>query len=143
MKQRILLLTVVIAAISLAVHAARLGSLKSDDTVFTPADDVAAPSVTTKDGFPVFEIRVPDGFLEVQVRASLANFEPGFLLKDGANFVLNYVSKVILGMVSPLLGLVTSYQEQIEWHLRIVSLLVGLLVCILSLVSMVRKLRRR
>jgi hypothetical protein len=91
----------------------------------------------------LFEIRVPDGFLEVQVRASLANFEPGFLLKDGANFVLNYVSKVILGMVSPLLGLVTSYQEQIEWHLRIVSLLVGLLVCILSLVSMVRKLRRR
>jgi hypothetical protein len=56
---------------------------------------------------------------------------------------IDYVSKAILGMVSPLLGLVTSYQEQIEWHLRVASLLVGLLVGILSLVGMVRKLRRR
>jgi uncharacterized membrane protein len=56
---------------------------------------------------------------------------------------IDYVSKAILGMVSPLLGLVTSYQEQIEWHLRVASLLVGLAVGIMSLVSMVRKLRRR
>ena len=56
---------------------------------------------------------------------------------------LDYVSKAILGMASPLLGLVTSYQEQIEWHLRVASLLVGLLVGIMSLVSMVRKLRRK
>ncbi|MCX6864737.1 MAG: hypothetical protein NTV46_00715 [Verrucomicrobia bacterium] len=56
---------------------------------------------------------------------------------------IDYVNKAILGMVSPLLGLVTSYQEQIEWHLRVASLLVGLLVGIMSLVSMVRKLRKR
>jgi len=56
---------------------------------------------------------------------------------------IDYVNKAILGMVSPLLGLVTSYQEQIEWHLRIASLLVGLLVGIMSLVSMIRKLRRK
>jgi hypothetical protein len=56
---------------------------------------------------------------------------------------IDYVSKAIIGMASPLLGLVTSYQEQIEWHLRIASLLVGLLIGILSLVSMVRKLRRK
>jgi hypothetical protein len=56
---------------------------------------------------------------------------------------IDYVSKAILGMVSPLLGLVTSYQEQIEWHLRAASLLVGLLVGIMSLVSMVRKIRRK
>jgi hypothetical protein len=56
---------------------------------------------------------------------------------------IDYVSKAILGMVSPLLGLVTSYQEQIEWHLRAASLLVGLLVGIMSLVSMVKKMRRR
>ena len=55
---------------------------------------------------------------------------------------IDYVSKAILGMVSPLLGLVTSYQEQIEWHLRVASLLVGLLVGIMSLGSMVRKMRR-
>jgi len=56
---------------------------------------------------------------------------------------IDYVSKAFIGMTSPLLGLVTSYQEQIEWHLRAASLLVGLLVGILSLVSMVRKMRRK
>ena len=56
---------------------------------------------------------------------------------------LDYVSKAIIGTASPLLGVITSYQEQIEWHLRFASLLVGLLVGILSLVSMVRKLRRK
>ena len=50
---------------------------------------------------------------------------------------IDYVSKAIVGMASPLLGLVTSYQEQIEWHLRVASLLVGLAVGIMSLVSMV------
>ena len=53
------------------------------------------------------------------------------------------VSKAFFGMASPLLGLITSYQEQIEWHLRVGSLLVGLAVGIVSLVSMVRKLRRK
>ena len=56
---------------------------------------------------------------------------------------LDYVCKAILGTASPVLGVITSYQEQIEWHLRIASLMVGLLVGILSLVSMVRKMRRR
>ena len=56
---------------------------------------------------------------------------------------IDYVRKAIVGTASPLLGVITSYQEQIEWHLRAASLLVGLLVGILSLVSMVRKLRRK
>ena len=56
---------------------------------------------------------------------------------------LDYVSKAIIGTASPVLGVITSYQEQIEWHLRLASLLVGLMVGILSLVSMVRKLRRK
>jgi hypothetical protein len=56
---------------------------------------------------------------------------------------IDYVRKAIVGTVSPLLGVITSYQEQIEWHLRAASLLVGLLVGILSLVAMVRKLRRK
>ena len=56
---------------------------------------------------------------------------------------LDYVSKAIIGTASPLLGVITSYQEQIEWHLRLASLLVGLIVGILSLVSMVRKLKRK
>jgi hypothetical protein len=40
-------------------------------------------------------------------------------------------------------GLVTSFQEQIEWHLRVASLLVGLAVGIMSLLAMVRKWRGR
>ena len=56
---------------------------------------------------------------------------------------IDYVSKAFVGMASPLLGLVTSYQEQIEWHLRAASLLVGLAVGIMSLVSMVKKMKRK
>jgi hypothetical protein len=56
---------------------------------------------------------------------------------------LDYVGKAIVGMGSPLVGVVTSFQEQIEWHLRIASLLVGLAVGLMSLVAMVRKLRRK
>ena len=56
---------------------------------------------------------------------------------------IDYVFKAIVGTASPVLGVITSYQEQIEWHLRIISLLVGLAVGIMSLVSMVRKVRRK
>jgi hypothetical protein len=55
----------------------------------------------------------------------------------------DYVSKAIVGIASPVVGVITSFQEQIEWHLRIASLLVGLAVGVMSLVSMLRKLRRR
>lgn len=93
MKQRTIILSLALLGVvsSVFVQGERLGNLSSDSLVFTPADEINAPSVTTKDGFPVFEIRVPDGYTEVQVRASLTNFEPGFLLKDGPDYVLNYI----------------------------------------------------
>ena len=56
---------------------------------------------------------------------------------------LDYVSKAIVGIASPVLGVITSLQEQIEWTLRVASLLVGLAVGIMSLVGMARKLRRK
>jgi hypothetical protein len=58
------------------------------------------------------------------------------------NIDLDYVTKAFVGIASPVLGVVTSYQEQIEWSLRVTSLVVGLLVGIMSLVSMVKKMRR-
>ena len=58
-------------------------------------------------------------------------------------FDIEFALKGIVGTASPVLGIVTSFQEQIEWHLRIASLLVGLTVGVLSLVGMWRKLRRR
>ncbi len=56
---------------------------------------------------------------------------------------LDYLSKVIVGIASPVIGVITSFQEQIEWHLRIASLVVGLAVGVMSLVAMVRKWRGR
>lgn len=56
---------------------------------------------------------------------------------------LDYVSKAVAGIASPVVGVITSLQEQIEWHLRVASLSVGLLVGIMSLVSMVKKMRGR
>jgi hypothetical protein len=55
----------------------------------------------------------------------------------------DYVSKAIVGIASPVLGVLTSFQEQIEWHLRVASLCVGLAVGIMSLVAMTKKLRRK
>ncbi len=48
-----------------------------------------------------------------------------------------------VGIASPVLGVITSFQEQIEWTLRVASLLVGLIVGLMSLVSMIKKLRNR
>jgi hypothetical protein len=64
-------------------------------------------------------------------------------MRPSIDIDIDYVRNAIIGTASPVLGVITSYQEQIEWHLRAASLLVGLLVGILSLVSMVRKLRRK
>ena len=56
---------------------------------------------------------------------------------------IDYVRNAIIGTASPVLGVITSYQEQIEWHLRAASLLVGLAVGVLSVIAMWRKLRRK
>lgn len=56
---------------------------------------------------------------------------------------IEFALKGIVGTVSPVLGVITSFQEQIEWHLRILSLLVGLAVGFVSLIAMIRKLRKR
>lgn len=58
-------------------------------------------------------------------------------------FDIEFFLKAIIGTVSPVLGVLTSFQEQIEWHLRIASLVVGLAVGVLSLIAMIRKLRKR
>ena len=56
---------------------------------------------------------------------------------------IDFVLRGIVGTASPVLGVITSMQQQVEWHLRVASLGVGLLVGILSLVAMIRKLRKR
>jgi uncharacterized membrane-anchored protein YhcB (DUF1043 family) len=39
------------------------------------------------------------------------------------------------------IGVITSLQEQVEWTLRVASLIVGLIVGIISLVGMMKKMR--
>ena len=56
---------------------------------------------------------------------------------------IRFALEAVAGTASPVLGILTSFQEQIEWHLRIASLGIGLLVGVLSAVSLWRKLRRR
>jgi hypothetical protein len=92
MKPRTIILTLaLVAAVPLAESGERLGSLNRDAIVLTPESEIDAPSVTTRNGHPIFEIIVPEGYVEVQVRASLTNFEPGFLLKKFDEFTHNYI----------------------------------------------------
>jgi hypothetical protein len=55
---------------------------------------------------------------------------------------LDILRDACVGTTTPVLGVITSMQEQIEWGLRVASLVVGLLVGLLSIVSIIRKLRR-
>jgi hypothetical protein len=54
---------------------------------------------------------------------------------------IEYIFKAIVGIASPVIGVITSLQEQVEWTLRVASLVVGLIVGIMSLVGMVKKMR--
>ena len=56
---------------------------------------------------------------------------------------IDYILKAIVGVASPVIGVITSLQEQVEWTLRVASLIVGLIVGIMSLVGMVKKMRRK
>jgi hypothetical protein len=45
----------------------------------------------------------------------------------------------IAGTVAPALGVVTSFQEQLEWGLRMTSLTIGIVVGLLSLFRLLKK----
>lgn len=47
----------------------------------------------------------------------------------------------IIGVSGPILGVVASWQEHMEWGLRVASLTVGLAVGVISLVGLVRKIK--
>ena len=67
--------------------------------------------------------------------------DPRPIMRDPLD--ISFAIKSVVGTASPVLGLITSLQEQIEWHLRVGSLLVGILVGVLSAIAMVKKLKRR
>jgi 4-amino-4-deoxy-L-arabinose transferase-like glycosyltransferase len=45
------------------------------------------------------------------------------------------LTRGIIGTVAPLLGALASYQEQLEFWLRVVALVLGILISIVTLVS--------
>lgn len=46
----------------------------------------------------------------------------------------------VAGTVAPALGVVTSFQEHLEWGLRMTSLTIGIVVGLLSLFRLLKKL---
>lgn len=46
----------------------------------------------------------------------------------------------VAGTVAPALGVITSFQEQLEWSLRMTSLTIGIIVGLLSLFKLLKKL---
>ena len=45
----------------------------------------------------------------------------------------------VSGTVAPALGVITSFQEQLEWGLRMTSLTIGIVVGLLSLFKLLKK----
>jgi hypothetical protein len=48
-------------------------------------------------------------------------------------------AKGIVGTATPILAVLTSFQEQVEWYLRVAGLIGALIVSILTIVSLLRK----
>lgn len=46
----------------------------------------------------------------------------------------------VIGITAPVIGFITSVQEQVEYSLRITSLVIGILIGVISLYRLVRKL---
>jgi hypothetical protein len=46
----------------------------------------------------------------------------------------------VAGTVAPALGVITSFQEQLEWGLRMTSLTIGVIVGLISLFRLLKKL---
>ena len=45
----------------------------------------------------------------------------------------------LIGTAAPALGFVTSFQEQLEWGMRMTSLSIGIIVGVLSLAKLLKK----
>lgn len=47
----------------------------------------------------------------------------------------------ICGTVAPLVAVVTSYQEQVEYSMRIASMVLGMLASAIYIISLIRKMK--
>jgi len=53
------------------------------------------------------------------------------------------IAKGLIGTITPLLGAVASWQEHMEWGLRVLSLVIGIVVGAATLVSISRNRSRK
>lgn len=53
---------------------------------------------------------------------------------------MDRVFNSFVGATAPAIGLITSLQADLEWSLRIASLVIGILVGVVSLIRLIRKL---
>lgn len=56
---------------------------------------------------------------------------------------LDTIIKGLIGTITPLLGAVASWQEHLEWGLRVFSLAIGIVVGAASLISIMLKHREK
>ena len=47
----------------------------------------------------------------------------------------------ICGTTAPLIAVVTSYQEQVEYNMRIASMVIGMLASVIYIISIIRKMK--
>ena len=55
----------------------------------------------------------------------------------------NTVCKWIIGTVSPTFGIVTSFQSEVEWWLRIIALIGGIAVSCISFFSIAKNITNK
>jgi hypothetical protein len=74
---------------------------------------------------------------------SHSSYQPGDL-NSGASIMDANASMLrgFTGVVAPILAIVTSFQTELEWWLRVTALVAGILVSLLSIVSLLKNLRK-
>jgi len=65
----------------------------------------------------------------------------GYSATIRTQFESDSILTATVGIASPVVGVITSFQQQIEWTLRVASLIVGPMVGTMSLIAMVKKMR--
>ena len=65
------------------------------------------------------------------------HYSAGSGFVDGSSIVRGFT-----GVVAPMLAIVTSFQTELEWWLRVGALLSGICVSVLSIVSLIRNMRK-
>lgn len=62
-----------------------------------------------------------------------------FWTDPGGHSPVSKLVENLVGFAAPVVGLITSLQEQIEWGFRMLSLLIGIIIGLIHLYRLLRK----